>query len=374
MSRDGCATWRPDRRPSFYVRDGGSTLVWDVQAGRHVPLAARPWAISLAEAKRSGRTMRECEDASLVDLGDRVACLEFHTKANVVSEGVLAFLEETLERAGSDYDALVIGNQGTMFSAGADLAAMLERAKRQDWAAIDRTLRRAQRAMMALKYAPIPIVAAPFGKVLGGGLEVCLHTHRMQAAHETSMGLVEASVGVIPGAGGNKEILLRAMAAAGVRQADLPVLRRAFEIIAMSKTSSSAWEAFDLLFLRPGDGVTMNRDGLLHAAKQSALSLLACGWQPLAPIAFPAAGRDGLGNLRMFLHNLRQGDHISDHDLVIGDKVASVLCGGDIDAGAMIDEAYLLDIERAAFVDLCREPLTQARMAHMLQTGKPLRN
>jgi len=360
--------------PSFYVRDGGQTLVWDVREGRHVPRAVRTWAISLAEARRSGRTIRECEDASLIDLCDRVACLEFHTKANVVSEGVLDFLETTLERAGSDYDALVIGNQGTMFSAGADLAAMLDRARRQDWAAIDSTLSRAQRAMMALKYAPIPIVAAPFGKVLGGGLEVCLHTHRMQAAHETNMGLVETSVGVIPGAGGNKEVLLRAMAAAGVRQADLPVLRRAFDIIAMAKTGGSAWEAFDLLFLRPGDGVTMNRDGLLQAAKQSALALLACGWQPLAPARFAAAGRDGLGNLRMILHNMRQGDHISDHDLLIGDRVAWVLCGGDIDAGTIIDEAYLLDIERAAFVRLCHEPLTQDRMAHVLQTGTPLRN
>jgi 3-hydroxyacyl-CoA dehydrogenase len=340
--------------PSFYVRDGGSTLVWDVQVARHVPLVARPWAISLTEAKRSGHTIFENDDASLVDLGDRVACLEFHTKANVVNEGVLAFIEETLERAGSDYDALVIGNQGTMFSAGADLAAMLDRAKRQDWTAIDGTLRHAQSVMMALKYAPVPIVAASFGKVLGGGLELCLHTRRMQAAHETSMGLVETTVGVIPGAGGSKEILLRAMAAAGLRQADLPVLRRAFEIIAMAKTSGSAWEAFDLLFLRPGDGVTMNRDGLLHAAKQSALALLACGWQPLAPVRFEAAGRDGLGNLRMLLHNLRQGDRI--------------------DAGTVIDEAYLLDIERAAFVDLCHEPLTQERMAHVLQTGKPLRN
>lgn len=360
--------------PSFYTRDGGSTQVWNVHAGRHVPVAARPWAISLADAKRSGRTIFENDDASLVDLGDRVACLEFHTKANVVNEGVLAFVEETLERAGSGYDALVIGNQGTMFSAGADLSAMLDRAKRQDWAGIDGTLHHAQRVMMALKYAPVPIVAAPFGKVLGGGLELCLHAHRMQAAHETSMGLVETTVGVIPGAGGNKEILLRAMAAAGVRQADLPVLRRAFEIITMAKTSGSAWEAFDLLYLRAGDGVTMNRDGLLHAAKQSALALLACGWQPLAPIRFAAAGRDGLGNLRMFLHNLRQGDHISDHDLLIGDKVAQVLCGGEIDPGSTIDEAYLLDIERAAFVDLCREPLTQARMQYVLQTGKQLRN
>ena len=228
--------------------------------------------------------------------------------------------------------------------------------------------------MMALKYAPVPIVAAPFGKVLGGGLEVCLHTHRMQAALESNLGLVETSVGVIPGAGGNKEMLLRGMAAAGVKRADLPVLRRAFETIAMAKTSASACDAFDLLYLRPGDGVTMNRDGLLYAAKQAALALLACGWQPLVPVTIEAAGRDGLGNLRMFIHIMHEGGHISDHDALIGDKVASVLCGGEIDAGTLVDEAYLLDIERAAFVDLCREPLTQARMEQILQTGKPLRN
>jgi 3-hydroxyacyl-CoA dehydrogenase len=360
--------------PSFYGREGAAVRKWDLTRGGHATAEAPAWRISLAGLKRAGGLLRETEDAALVDLGDGVACLEFRTKANVVSVSVLDFVEEVLERAGHDYEALVIGNQGPMFSAGADLKHMVDMASREDWEAIDGTLRRAQQAMMGVKYAPVPVVGTPFGRALGGGLEVCLHCHRLQAAQETQMGLVESSVGLIPGAGGVKETLLRGMAAAGAAQADLPILKKALDTIAAAKTTASAWEGFDLNFMRPGDGVTMNREGLLHAAKQAALALLATGWQPLVPARVRLAGRDGLANLRMYLHILRQGGHLSDHDRLIGDKVAWVLAGGEVDPGQEVDEQYLLDMERAAFLELCREPKSLERARHMLVTGKPLRN
>lgn len=372
---------------SFYEDSAAAPpRAWDPRRGAHMALPARPRALSLATAEREGRVLRQNEHARLVDLGEGVACVVFRTKANIVSEGVLLFVEETLARAGRDYEALVLGNEGALFSAGADLAAMAEKIRAEDWPAIDATLRTAQRVMTALKFAAAPVVAAPFGRVLGGGLEVCLHCHRNQASLETYMGLVEVGVGLVPAAGGIKESLIRVLegsagrgdrsAAAGSR-AGIPapaLLQQPFDAIMQATTSGSALEAFDLGYLRPGDGVTMDRSALLHAAKQAALALLETGWQPVTPRKLVVTGRDGLAYLRVTIHNMREGGWISDHDALIGDKVAWALAGGDVDAGSMVDEEYLLSLERAAFLELCREPKTLARIEHMLETGRPLRN
>jgi len=360
--------------PFFYERDGDQLRAWGPGQTEHEPIASRPRTIMLADLKRTGRTLEEDEHASLIDLGDRVACVEFHTKANTVGEGVLLFIEGILARVGADYDALVIGNQGSVFSAGADLKMMRDKIQREDWADIDATLRTAQRVSMALKYASVPIVAAPFGRVLGGGLEICLHCHRVQADHESHMGLVETSVGLLPAAGGIKESLLRAMAPVRPPALVFPILMRPFDAISQAKSSGSAWEAFDLGYLRPGDGVTMNRDGLIYAAKQAALVLLETGWQPLIPVKVTVMGRDGVGNFRNILYNARGSEFISDHDRLLAEKVGWVLSGGDVDAGSEVDEAHLLDLERKAFVEVCRAPKTLERIQHMLSTGKPLRN
>lgn len=360
--------------PSFYLRERGVVRAYDHPARGYRPPPPRPRQIVLSDFRRAGRTLLESKDAALVDLGDGVACLEFRTKMNVVSEGVLTFVRQVLERGGTGYQALVIGNQGPLFSAGADLTAMSSRAVARDWAGIDAVLRAAQQAAMALKYAPVPVVGAPFGRVLGGGLEVCLHCHRLQAGLETQMGLVEAGVGLIPGAGGVKESLLRAMAVPAAAAVPYPAVLRAFEAIAGARVSGSAWEAFDLGYLRWGDGVTMNPDALVHAAKQAARQLLECGWQTPVPVKVAVLGRDGLANLRARLYNLWQAGFISDHDRVVADRIAWVICGGEVDPGSVVDEQYLLDLERAGFIALCHEPKTIERMQHMLRTGKPLRN
>lgn len=360
--------------PTFYKQGDASMLVWGPQAPTHTPLPARPRTIRLADLKRAGRILDEDDCASLIDLGDRVACVEFHTKANIVSEGVLTFVEKAVTQAGGAYDALVIGNQGAHFSGGADLQMMVDKIAAKDWDGIDATLRAAQRASMAMKYAAIPIVAAPFGRVLGGGLEVCLHAHRIQADAEASMGLVETGVGLVPSAGGIKESLVRAMAHAKGMAVLGPVVAKPFDAISQAKTSRSAWEAFDLGYLREGDGVTMNRESLIYAAKHAALAMLEAGWQPLVPATVIVTGSDGLANFRSLLHNVRDSEFISEHDKFLADAVGWVLCGGDVDAGTAVTEDYLLDLERKAFLKVCGTPKTMERLEHMLRTGKPLRN
>jgi 3-hydroxyacyl-CoA dehydrogenase len=235
-------------------------------------------------------------------------------------------------------------------------------------------VRTAQRVSLAIKYASIPIVAAPFGRVLGGGVEVCLHAHRVQANAEVNMGLVETSVGLVPAAGGMKEAVVRTMANAQGVAWPYKIMRRSFDAITQAKTSSSAWEAFDLGYLRQGDGVTMNRESLIYAAKQVALSMLESGWQTPQPVKVRVMGRDGIGNFRGLLDNMRKGNFLSDHERYLAGKVAWVLSGGDVDINSEVDEQYLLDMERKAFLEVCRTPKSVERMQAMLNTGKPLSN
>lgn len=360
--------------PHFYKKEPGELRVWGPGQSEHKVLAPRPRTISLADLKATGKTLDENEHASLVDLGDRVACIEFHTKANTVGEGVQRFILEAINRAGDAYDALVIGNQGSHFSAGADIRVMLDKVQAEDWEGIEQMLLLAQRTSMAIKYAPLPIVAAPFGRVLGGGLEICLHCHRVQAHADVGMGLVELGVGLVPAAGGMKEAVVRTMV--GARDVNWPykLFRRPFEAISQAKVTSSAWEAFDLGYLRHGDGISMNRDHLIHAAKQMALALLKSGWQTPQPAKVRVMGRDGTANFRGLLDNLRKADFLSDHDRYLAGKVSYVLSGGEVDINTEVDEQYLLDLERKAFLEVCRTPRTVERMQAMLTTGKPLRN
>ena len=360
--------------PFFYRREADQTLAWGPGQTKHVALPQRARTIMLADLKRAGKTLDENADASLIDLGDRVACIEFHTKANTVGEGVQLFIEKAIQQAGDVYDALVIGNQGTHFSAGADIKMMVDKIAAEDWDGIDHLIRTAQRVSMAIKYAPIPIVAAPFGRVLGGGLEVCLHCHRVQAHADVAMGLVETGVGLVPAAGGMKEAVFRTMAPAQGVTWQFFIMRRSFDAINQGKITSSAWEAFDLGYLRPGDGVTMNRDSLIYAAKQVALGLVETGWQTPAPVKVKVMGRAGIGNYRGLLDNMLKGGFISDHDRLLGGLVAHVLSGGEVDIYSEVDEQYLLDLERKAFLEVCRTPKTVGRMQAMLNTGKPLRN
>ncbi|MCX8031961.1 MAG: 3-hydroxyacyl-CoA dehydrogenase/enoyl-CoA hydratase family protein [Thermoleophilia bacterium] len=360
--------------PYFYKKERDQLLVWGPGQTEHKPLPPRPRIIVLKDLKAAGKTLDECEDASLIDLGDRVACVEFHTKANIASLGALTFIEKAIQEAGRDYDALVIGNQGSNFSAGADLRMMSELIAAEKWDEIDQALRTAQRVSMAIKYAPIPVVAAPFGRVLGGGLEVCLHCHHVQADAEVAMGLVETSVGLVPSAGGIKEMLVRATARSQGLTWPFPFVRQALDAISQAKVSSSAWEAFDLGYLREGDRVTMNRESLIYAAKRAALALLEGGWQPPIPAKVKVMGRDGVGTFRAVLDNIHGGGFMTDHDRYLAGKVAWVLSGGDVETHTEVDEEYLLALERKAFLEVCRTPKSVERINHMLATGKPLRN
>ncbi len=363
--------------PSFYVREGLGVRVWDPARKEHVPLEPRPRVIVLADLKRVERTLFSNPEASLVDLGDGVACLEFHSKMNAIGGGIIQAIHKALSEAGTAYDALVVGNQGENFSVGANLMLLLFEALEGNLPEIAAMVRAFQNATMALKYAPVPVVAAPFGRVLGGGAEVCLHCHRVQASLETYMGLVEVGVGLLPAGGGTKEMLLRWMSRypEGTGADPMPFVRKAFETIGMAKVSLSAREAFDLGFLRHGDGITLNREHLIHDAKRAALDLLDTGWQPLhRPETVKVLGRDGLANIRSMLHNMKTARYISEYDAFLGEKIGWVLCGGEVDNGTEVTEDYLLDLERRAFVELAAQRKTLERIQHILKTGKPLRN
>jgi len=339
------------------------TRYFDLAAGAYRELEPRPGILVLDQIKRARGTVKRNPGASLVDLGDGVLCLEFHSKMNTLGEDALQMLRAAMEETSRGFRALVIANQGENFSAGANLTTMLLAAQESQWDELDSAVRRFQRANMALKYAPVPVVAAPFGMAVGGACEVVLHAARVQASAETYMGLVETSVGLIPAGGGTKEMLLR-----------LGNARAAFDLIANAKTSGSAAHARELGLLRPQDGVTMNPERLVADAKAAALALVA-GYAPGAPRQDIAVEGEALyATLTAELQQACQAGRISEYDAVIGEKLAHVLSGGRVAAAQTISEQRLLDLEREAFLSLCGQPKTQERIQYMLKNGKALKN
>ncbi|PLX40670.1 MAG: 3-hydroxyacyl-CoA dehydrogenase [Deltaproteobacteria bacterium] len=374
---EGVKALAASENPTFYIKNGLDTQVWNMVEQKHEELPARKNVTILSDLKAAGRVLYSNAEASIIDLGDRVACLEFHSKMNAIGGGIMTAIQKATSDNGLNYDALVVGNQGENFSVGANLMLILFVALEGELDAINAMVAAFQNGTMSLKYSPVPVVAAPFGRVLGGGAEVCLHSHRVQASLESYMGLVEVGVGLVPGGGGTKEFALRTMAGYPGSGADpFPFIRNAFETIAMAKVSFSAHEAQGLGFLRPGDRISMNAEHLIDDAKRSAIDLLESGWTPLVKetATIKALGRDGLGNFRSVLHNMKSGKFISEHDELVATKVATILCGGDIEAGTEVTEQYLLDLERRAFIELCAERKTLERIQHILKTGKPLRN
>jgi 3-hydroxyacyl-CoA dehydrogenase len=273
------------------------------------------------------------------------------------------------------FDALVVGNQGEQFSVGANLMLVMLGVQEEEWDEIDLSIRQFQNANMALKYADIPVVAAPFGLTLGGGCEISLHAARIRASAETYMGLVEVGVGVIPGGGGTKELALRAHErVAGVEGADaFPFIKRAFDMIAFAKVATSGAEAL-AMFGRPGDSLSTNPDRLIEDAKQVALGLARAGHRPGRPRTdVPALGRPALSAFKAGIHNAQRGGFVSEHDALVATKVATILVGGDREPGTVSEQHYL-DLEREAFLSLLGTKKTMARIQHMLKEGKPLRN
>ena len=300
--------------------------------------------------------------ASLVDLGDGVLCVEFHSKVNALGEDHLRMIAAGLAEAEKNFEAMIVANQGEMFSAGANLGLVLLAAQNQEWDDLEQTIHRFQQIHLALKYAHKPVVAAPFSRTLGGACELCLHSARVQASAETYMGLVEVGVGLIPAAGGCKEMLLR-----------LGDARKAGDLIGQARVSSSAEEARQWGFLNQADRVSMNPDLLIGDAKQLALALSA-GYTPPPRPQIRVGGEAAFAMLKLGIWTYRQGGYISDYDVVVLEKLAHVLSGGRLTGEPTVSEQYLLDLEREAFLSLCGNAKTQERMAHMLKTGKPLRN
>ena len=335
---------------------------FDLRGGGYEELEQRPGVLVLSDIKRARKVVKSNAGASLIDLRDGVLCLEFHSKMNSLGDDTVEMLHEAFDETSRGFEALVIANQGENFSVGANLWLVLSAAQEGEWDELDAALRRFQQATMAIKYAAKPVVAAPFGMTLGGGCEVAIHAGRVQASAESYMGLVEVGVGLIPAGGGSKEMLLRLGAKA------------AFDLIGYARVSSSAAHARELGFLREQDAVSMNPERLIADAKAAALALVP-SWAPGEPRQdIPVQGEAGYAMLKMGLFLAHEGGYISQHDQIVGDKLAYVLSGGKLTGSQKVSEQYLLDLERDAFLSLCGNAKTQERIEHMLKTGKALRN
>jgi 3-hydroxyacyl-CoA dehydrogenase len=363
---------------SFYRSDNGQQSYFDFKSGKYVPLADQPGVLILKSIKDRTGVIKKNAGASLVDLGDGVACLEFHSKMNAIGGDTLQMLKFALSEVDKNFLGLVVGNQGANFCVGANIMLMLMEAQDENWEDLDMMSRVFQTATMSLRYSPKPVVVAPFQMVFGGGCEMVLHADRVRAAAETYIGLVEVGVGIIPGGGGTKEMLVRILdlIPKGTQDADpFPFVKRAFETIALAKVATSAEEARALGFLSGEDSISMNQDRLIADAKKEVLALAATGYvapQPRTDIL--ALGNPALATLKLGIHQMKRAGYISNHDAEIGTQLARILTGGDLNHPTRVSEQYLLDLEREAFLSLIGTRKTQERMAHMLKTGKPLRN
>jgi 3-hydroxyacyl-CoA dehydrogenase len=372
-----------DGRDAFNHSQKGVTYVVEPD-GQPQELKDPQGVIFLKSLKDAGKEIERNSGASLIDLGDGVVCCEFHSKMNAIGADLIAMLHKGLKRLDTDFDAMVIANQAVNFSVGANLMLVLMTAQEQEWDDLHMAVKQFQNANLAIKYALKPVVAAPQGLALGGGCEVSLHGAKIQAAAEAYLGLVETGVGLIPGGGGTKEMMIRANEhAAGGEDLDLfHAMKPVFETIAMAKVGTSVEECRDLGYLRREDGVSMNRDRLVGDAKEAALALVRGGYRPKAAswqegaqtTQIKVLGEQFASGAKLAIHMLLRGGYITDYDAHVGRKLGNILAGGALTSPQFVSEQYVLDLEREAFVSLCGEKKTQERIAHTLKTGKPLRN
>ncbi len=351
-------------------------LAHGVPALLRQPMAAAAAPTLLRHARDQGNVVKRNPGASLVDLGDGVLCVEFHSKMNAIGADTIQMLQAGVREASRNFVALVVGSDAPNFSAGANLMLVLLEAQEENWDEIDLMVRAFQQATLGLRYADVPVVVAAAGLALGGGCEIAMHGDRVQAAAETYIGLVEAGVGLIPAGGGTKEMVVRASGEMAPGTNDyLPPIQRAFETVAFARVSTSAADAQRLQYLRDVDAVTMNRDRLIADAKARALQRAADGYQrPVPPAAIPVGGDAVLAPLKLGIHLARRAARISEHDALIATRLATIMAGGALPHPTRVSEQHLLDLEREAFLSLVGQRKTQARMQHTLKTGKPLRN
>ncbi|HKM86677.1 MAG TPA: 3-hydroxyacyl-CoA dehydrogenase NAD-binding domain-containing protein [Terriglobales bacterium] len=379
LASDGKSWYEDDPKTSsgraYFDLDHGSFKPVEVPAG--------VWSVEVA--KKSNYVVKKNSGASLVDLGDGVACIQFHSKMNALGADIISLINQTLKPGGPGdaFDAFVITNDAQNFSVGANLMLLLMSIQEEEWDDVDLAIRQFQGMTQAIKFSPKPVVSAPFGLTLGGGCEISLHAATRQPHAELYMGLVEVGVGLLPGGGGCKEMLLRAVDSAASIRPDgrgesvelMEAMKKVFETIATAKVATSAEEARGLGFLSDSDWITMNRERVLSDAKARALELVGAGYEPpVMRTDIPAPGENILAALKMGVYLMRQGGYVSDHEQKLGTKIAEVLCGGNVTPGTPVSEQYLLDLEREAFKSLCGEKKTQERIQFTLKTGKALRN
>ncbi|MGN7176128.1 3-hydroxyacyl-CoA dehydrogenase [Paenibacillus sp. FSL R5-0490] len=359
---------------SFYKEEEGRKYFY--HNGEYRLIEENPKVLNLKQLKKQKGVIKKNTGASLVDIGDGVALLEFHSQSNAIGLDIIQMINFAVDEVEKNYKGLVIGNQGKNFCVGANLGMILMEAQDDNIYELDMVVRHFQNAMMKIKYSAKPVVAAPFGMTLGGGAEVCLPAAHIQASSETYMGLVEAGVGLIPGGSGNKELYLKHLENMpnGVEFDLQKVANKVFESIAMAKVSTSGEEARDNNFLNLADGISVNGDHLLYDAKQAVLALHEKGYKPPVRKKVPVVGETGYATLLLGAQAMLYSGYISEHDLKIAKKLAYVIAGGKVPYGTEVDEQYLLDLEREAFLSLVAEPKSQQRMQHMLLKGKPLRN
>lgn len=363
---------------SFYRYAGGVKKYFDLTAKKYLPVTVDSRIINLSAKKETGKIIKSNSDASLIDLGDNVACLEFHTKVNIITQKVMELTRDSVELVERDWKGLVIGNAGEHFSAGFNLKMVLDYfGKSKSWDFFDKMVGSFQDLNQLIRFSKKPVVAAVHGMTLGGGYEIALACDRIYTAAESYIGLPELVVGLVPGGGGCKEMLRRLhLAVPDIPKADLyPFVQDITTRIGMARVATSAGHARELGYLFPNDRIVINRDFLLERAKRAVLAMDQEGYQAQKPTEdIRVLGASSAATLKSGIINLQEGGYISQHDYLIVDKLINILCGGQISSPARVNERHILDLEREAFLSLLGEKKTIARIEHMLKTGKPLRN
>lgn len=365
--------WIAAGNVNFYKREKGHAFY--CLKGEYHRAEVEPEMISLKGLKDQGRVVKSNSGGNLIDLGDGVVCLEFQSPNNAIGADILNMIRLSMDEVDKNYKGLIIANEGRNFSVGANLMLILMQAQDEEWDEVELMIHQFQQTLLQLKHFTKPVVVAPHRMTLGGGVEICLAGDQVYASAETYMGLVEVGVGVIPGGGGCKELALRLSRKITDPEVDLqPFMNQLFETIGMAKVSSSGHESIRLGYMRETDKVVVNRDYQIHEAKQAVLRMDNEGYVPQSNEKFRVVGENGKAVMQLGAYSLRQSAFISDYDLHVANKLAHVLAGGDVPAGTLVTEQYMLDLEKEAFLSLCGEPKTQQRMQHMLTKGKPLRN
>lgn len=362
---------------SFYKEKVDGTFYYDINSKSYKKIPVSPRLIILKSLKEREKTVKHNLSASLVDLGDDVACLEFHSKMNALDDHIVEMINSAVAEVERNFRGLVVGNQGSNFSVGANIFNILMAAKEKQWGQIHQGVSEMQNALNGLRYCTRPVVAAPHGMALGGGAEVCMGADRVCAHGDLSLGLVEVGVGLVPGGGGCKELLRRVVSpviALSPHTDPVPLLSHVFMLVAQAKVTTSALEARELGYLGESDQIVMNPNYLICNAKRMVLHMDEMGYVAPVPGKVYAVGRRGIGALKSAILSMKGSGFITEHDVTVTSHLATAMCGGNLLTPAWVDEQSILDHEREAFVSLCGEPKTRDRIEHMLKTNKPLRN